>query len=175
MAAESILVFRNALPFAGRCRNEDLGRFKESEGDSKPSMTLNRRPWGARDSFEEGNLYPPRHAASHAGRGEVLRSGYLGSREGFVIVSTSRCRKRRLDRCAVRKRRTVERWPSGFQPLGVLAAPGGEPCRTLRDSLPTAFEEKAACASRATSKEAARGAKVNAWTKSAKCRTECAR
>jgi len=34
-------------------------------------------------SFEEGSLYPPRHAASHAGRGEVLRSGYLGSREAL--------------------------------------------------------------------------------------------
>jgi len=37
-------------------------------------------PWGARKTIEEGSLYPPRHAASHAGRGEVLRSGFFGSR-----------------------------------------------------------------------------------------------
>jgi len=35
---------------------------------------------GARKAIEEGSLYPPRHAASHAGRGEVLHSGFFGSR-----------------------------------------------------------------------------------------------
>lgn len=55
----------------------------ERRGLQSLRKTPNRRPWGARDSFEEGNLHPPRHAASHAGQGEVLRSGYLGSREGL--------------------------------------------------------------------------------------------
>jgi len=161
LVAESILVFGNALPFAGRCRNEDLGRFKESEGDSNPSKTPNRWPWGARGFFEEGNLYPPRHAASHARRGEVLRSGYLGSREGlssfqpavaasgdwFDAPSASGASKSGGLRGSTSRRACSAEWwaLSGFAWLTA---------RHLR--------EEAAYASRATSKEAARGARANA-------------
>jgi len=49
-----------------------------TKGVSSPSITPSRRPWGARAASEKGNLQPPRHAASHARRGEVLCSRRLG-------------------------------------------------------------------------------------------------
>jgi len=80
-AVESIPAFASALPFAGRSVSKSLGRLSGNEGSLQPFVQLrDRRPWGARAASEEGSLYPPRHAASHARRGEVLRSRRLGPR-----------------------------------------------------------------------------------------------
>jgi len=61
---------------AGTRISVEAGREGGHPFDAHESATMD-----ARVVSEEGNLYPPRHAASHAGRGEILRSGALGSLE----------------------------------------------------------------------------------------------
>lgn len=71
----------------------------------------------------------------------------LGSRVNFVIVSTSRRRKRRLGRCAARKRRIEERWPSGLNSTTCLQRRGWGLVAVSCDSLPLPSEEGGFCGS----------------------------
>jgi hypothetical protein len=66
---EGIPAFGNALPFAGRRRNEGLGRFMRTAGTSSPQYDEPATQRGARvDRLEEGNLRPRRSAAAGGAR-----------------------------------------------------------------------------------------------------------
>jgi len=60
-AVEGTPAFGKALPFAGRRRNEGLGRFTEDEGSLQPSgrrIDDGINEGCSRRSDEEGNLHP---------------------------------------------------------------------------------------------------------------------
>jgi hypothetical protein len=70
LAVESTPAFGKALPFAGRCRNEGLGRFMRTVGLSSPPFKDSTTEKGCSSgSNEEGNLRRRRPAAAGGGRG----------------------------------------------------------------------------------------------------------
>lgn len=83
---ESISVSSRALPFAGRREGGGLGRLRWERGKS-PVLRKTRTlvTTGCSSSFGGGEPLPPRHAASHAGRGKVLHSRPLGPRSKLSL------------------------------------------------------------------------------------------
>jgi len=67
--AEGIPAFGNALPFAGRRRNDGLGRLMSTAGTSSPPREESTTSRGAlRSSPETGNHHPRGPAAAGGGR-----------------------------------------------------------------------------------------------------------
>jgi hypothetical protein len=121
---EGIPAFGNALPFAGRRRNEGLGRFTRTAGTSSPQYEEPATPRGARGASEEGNLRPRRPAAAGGGEGKVLRSRRLGPRSP-VLSSNGHRRKRWSDQGVARKRRFGRTVAFEVSSCDVLAASPG--------------------------------------------------
>jgi len=70
LAVEGTPAFGKALPFAGRCRNEGLGRIMRTVGPSSPPFKESTTKQGCSSSSnEEGNLRPRCPAAAGGGRG----------------------------------------------------------------------------------------------------------
>lgn len=69
-AVEGTPAFGKALPFAGRCRNEGLGRIMRTVGGSSPPFEESATEEGCSSSSnEEGNLHPRLPAAAGGERG----------------------------------------------------------------------------------------------------------
>jgi len=114
LATKSILIFGKALPFAGRCRNEDLGWFKRAKG-LQPFERLRTDDHGVLEVLSRRGAFI--HLAVRRRTSEERGGPSLGASRltrHLVVVSTSRRRKRGLGRCVARKRRIEERWPSAL-------------------------------------------------------------
>lgn len=112
---ESISVSSSALPFAGRREGGGLGRLRWERGKSPVSRkTRMLVTTGCSSSFGGGEPLPPRHAASHARRGKVLRLQAARPTQQTVTVSTRCRRNRQRGRSDARKHRFEERWPLAF-------------------------------------------------------------
>jgi len=70
LAVEGTPAFGKALPFAGRCRNEGLGRIMRTVGLSSPPYEDSTTKQGCSSSSnEEGHLHPRHPAAAGGERG----------------------------------------------------------------------------------------------------------
>jgi len=70
LAVEGTPAFGKALPFAGRRRNEGLGRIMRTEGPSSPPLKESTTKQGCSSSSnEEGHLHPRHPAAAGGERG----------------------------------------------------------------------------------------------------------
>jgi hypothetical protein len=121
---EGTPAFGKTLPFAGRRRNEGLGRFNEDEGNIQPSGR--RIDDGINEgcsscSDEEGN---PAYTVlrQQVGLKGILYLGQLGPRSP-ALSSNGYRRKRWSGRGAARKRRHDGAVAFGIVIFGVLAAP----------------------------------------------------
>jgi hypothetical protein len=77
LAVESTPAFGKALPFAGRCRNEGLGRFMRTVGLSSPPFKDSTTKKGCSSgSNEEGNLHPTSSCGSRRLEGGSFARGY---------------------------------------------------------------------------------------------------
>jgi hypothetical protein len=105
LAVKGTPAFRKALPFAGRRRNDSLGRLMRTEGASSPPLEESTTHRGARvSSYEEGSPTRLVVLRQQASRHRVLRSGLLGSCSPASPANGHR-RKRWSDRGVARKQR----------------------------------------------------------------------
>lgn len=119
---EGTPAFGKALPFAGRCRNEGLGRVTRTAGTSSSLFDDSMTVRGARvSSHEEGNLRLALACGSSRHDGKLLRSGLLGPFNPASSPNGHR-RKRWSDRGVARKQRRDRMMVFGVTFCRVLAA-----------------------------------------------------
>jgi hypothetical protein len=118
---KGIPAFGNALPFAGRRRNEGLGRFVRTAGTSSPQYEEPTTQRGARVARLRRGTLALVVLRQQAAGGRVLRSALLGPRSP-ALSSNGHRRKRWSDRSVARKRRSGRRMAFEVSFCGALAA-----------------------------------------------------
>jgi hypothetical protein len=135
LAVEGAPAFGKALPFAGRRRNEGLGRHMRTRGIIQPSgRTVDdetRR--GARVAQMRRGIFAHVVLRQQAAGGKILRSELLGPCSP-ALSSNGRRRKRWSGRGVARKRRRDRSVTFGVVLYGVLAAPWGRFRKDCRGS-----------------------------------------
>jgi len=124
LAVEGTPAFGKTSPFAGRRRNEGLGRFMRARGSSSPpdeeSTTSKQR--GAQVALVRRGTFAHVVLRQQAAGGRVLRSESPGPCSP-ALSSNGHRRKRWLGRGVARKRRRDWSVAFGVVTRGVLAAP----------------------------------------------------
>jgi len=134
---EGTPAFGNALPFAGRRRNEGLDRFMSTAGTSSPPRDEPTTPRGARVAHKRRGTVTFVVPAAAGGGGKVPRSELLGPCSP-ALFSNGHRRKRWSDRGVARKRRVDRRAAFGVSALRRscdVAGPAPEGLITVRRPL----------------------------------------